>query len=333
MRIDFARSFAAVAIGVPHANAYHKVVNVRLRYSTRLREIDMEWQGREESGNVEDRRGLTGQQLGVAGGLGGIVVVILGLVFGLNRDQAQQLVDVIGLNKGDMAPGQKRELNPAEIELGKFSKTIMRDTEVIWGEQFAKMGKKYVEPKLVLFTDRVQSACGNAGASVGPFYCPSDQKVYIDLSFYNELDKKLGAPGEFARAYVLAHEVGHHVQNLLGYSARVDEVRQKHRSNDHPEVLHMSVRLELQADYFAGVWAYHGQKKYNFLQSGDIESAMNAANQIGDDTLQKKATGTVRPESFTHGSSRQRTRWFKAGAESGDVAGAKRIFDMRYEDL
>lgn len=293
----------------------------------------MEWQGREESSNVDDRRGISGQQLGAMGGLGGIVVVILGLVFGLNRDQAQKIVEVAGLNKRDMAPGQKRDLTPEEIELGKFTKVIMRDTEVIWGEQFAKMNKKYVEPTLVMFTDSVNSACGNAGASVGPFYCPGDQKVYIDLSFYRELDKKLGAPGEFARAYVLAHEVGHHVQNLLGYSARVDDARRKAGRNDSPEVLKMSVRLELQADYLAGCWAYHGQEKYKFLQRGDIDSAMNAANQIGDDTLQKKSTGTVRPESFTHGSSKQRVRWFKAGAETGDIKGAAKIFDLPYEQL
>jgi len=184
---------------------------------------------------------------------------------------------------------------------------------------------------LVLFTDQVNSACGSADAAVGPFYCPGDSKVYIDLSFYKILDEKLHSPGEFARAYVLAHEVGHHVQRLLGYSARVDESR---RTGSKAEANRMSVRLELQADYFAGVWAYYARKKYpNMLEKGDLESATNAAFHIGDDVLQRQAGRRVTPDAFTHGTARQRQRWFLEGFNTGDIKGAARLFDLRYEDL
>jgi predicted metalloprotease len=203
---------------------------------------------------------------------------------------------------------------------------IFKDTETVWGNLFEKMGEKYRQPTLVMFTDRVNSACGAANAAVGPFYCPGDEKVYIDLSFYREMQRKLDAPGDFARAYVIAHEVGHHVQKLLGYDQKAEMIRQRNKSE-------ASVRLELQADYLAGVWAYHGQKTFKFLQPGDLESALNAAWQIGDDTLTRKAGGIVREEAFTHGSSAERQRWFRKGFDTGSVSGAAALFDLPYREL
>jgi predicted metalloprotease len=292
----------------------------------------MKWKDREESTNVEDRRKLSPTTMAVGGG--SVVVVVLALLLGLNP---QQVAKFFGQGQGaqqqDDGDGQK-PLNPEEEEMAKFSRVIFHDTEVIWDEQFRRMGKEYRKPTLVFFTGQVDSACGSANAAVGPFYCPGDEKVYIDLSFYRELEKQLKAGGEFARAYVIAHEVGHHVQNLLGYSKIVDKARREGR--DKVELNHLSVRLELQADYLAGVWAHHANKKYgegNFLEKGDIESAVNAAHQIGDDHLQLQAQGRVRPDSFTHGSSDQRMRWFKAGFETGDVNKASELFDKPYKEL
>jgi predicted metalloprotease len=286
----------------------------------------MKWEGREESENVEDRRSF-GKTAGiVGGGLGGLVVLILALVFGVNP---QQLAGLLG--QGGPGPQEQRAADPEEEQQAHFTKTIFRDTEVVWDDLFQKMGKRYRKPVLVLYTDRVDSGCGAASASVGPFYCPADEKVYIDLSFYRDMQRKLNAPGEFARAYVVAHEVGHHVQKLLGYSQRVDEARRT------PEANPMSVRLELQADYLAGVWAHHADEKFKgrggFLEPGDVESALNAANEIGDDRLQMKARGTVRPDSFTHGTSKQRMRWFNAGFKTGDVKKAAALFDLPYDEL
>ena len=292
----------------------------------------MEWEGREESSNVEDRRGFSTQQMGVAGGLGAIVVVVLTFVFGMNKDQAQQIVNKIGVNQPQKQGENKRPLDPKEERLYSFSKVIFHDTEVVWDKQFANLGKSYKKPTLVVFTEQVQSGCGLADSGVGPFYCPADEKVYIDLAFYTEMERKLNAPGEFARAYVLAHEVGHHVQKQLGYTARADESRGRY-GNDSTETNKMSVRIELQADFLAGVWAHHGQEKYRFLHEGDIESALNAANQIGDDTLQKRATGRVKPDSFTHGTSKQRIHWFKEGFDSGDLKRARELFDLPYNEL
>jgi predicted metalloprotease len=220
--------------------------------------------------------------------------------------------------------------DPQEERLAHFAKVIFGDTERVWDDLFQKMGKRYQKPVLVLFSGQVRSACGMADAAVGPFYCPGDSRVYIDLSFYRDMEKKLNAPGEFARAYVIAHEVGHHVQRLLGYSKQVDEAR---RTMSKVEYNKMSVRLELQADYLAGVWAHYGQEKYRFLQPGDLESALNAAFQIGDDRLQKQARGYVVPDSFTHGTSAQRQRWFKQGFETGNIDDAKQLFDLPYEKL
>ncbi len=288
----------------------------------------MEWEGREESQNVEDRRGM-GAKAAIGGGAG-ILVIILALVFGVDP---QKLVGPGG-GGGPAAPGggeePARKASPEEERMAKFSRVIFRDTEVVWDKLVRELGKTYEKPTLVFYTDRVDSGCGSAPASVGPFYCPADTRVYIDLSFYGEMEQKLGAPGEFARAYVIAHEVGHHVQRLLGYSQRVDEARGR---VPKVEENRLSVRLELQADFLAGVWAHHGQKQFKFLQQGDLESAINAAFQIGDDRLQSRAGRVVTPHSFTHGTSKQRMRWFKEGFDTGDVKKARLLFDVDYDRL
>lgn len=289
----------------------------------------MQWEGREESENVEDRRGSRGKAGLVIGGGAGLVVLVLALVLGVDP---QKLAEIAGQGQG---PGQgeqqpDRPPDPAEEKMAHFSKVVFHDTEVVWDAQFKKMGKHYEKPVLVLFTDQVRSACGTADTAVGPFYCPGDSRVYIDLSFYRDMERKLNAPGEFARAYVIAHEVGHHVQRLLGYSRRVDEIR---RTGNKLEINHASVRLELQADFLAGVWAHHAEKQFKFLDKGDLESALNAAFEIGDDRLQKKARGSVMPDSFTHGTSKQRMRWFKLGFDTGDVSKAKLLFDLDYNQL
>ncbi len=287
----------------------------------------MEWEGREESENVEDRRGL-GKKAGlVIGGGGGLLLLILGLIFGVDP---QKLVNLGGGPGGAAVQPANQPPDPAEERLAHFSKVIFHDTEVVWDDLFRRMGREYRKPVLVLFTGQVDSACGTTSAAVGPFYCPGDARVYIDLSFYKDMERQLNAPGEFARAYVIAHEVGHHVQRLLGFTRRVDEARQ---SGDKVRANRMSVRLELQADFLAGVWAHHGQEKFHFLETGDVDSALNAAFQIGDDRLQKKARGYVVPDAFTHGTSRQRTRWFREGFQTGDVRKAKLLFDLSYQDL
>jgi uncharacterized protein len=275
----------------------------------------MEWEGREESSNVEDRRGI---HPGVAiGGGVGIIGVIIALI--------------LGIDPGNFMGGRQEVANRAgEEQQAKFTKVVLKDTEIVWNEQFQKMGKRYKEPTLVLFHDEVESACGRADAAVGPFYCPGDSKVYIDLAFYDTLERELGAQGEFARAYVIAHEVGHHVQRLLGYSGRADDAR---HIGSKKEANNMSVRLELQADYFAGVWAHYAQERFHYLNDRDIKSATDAAFRIGDDVLQKRARGRVTPDSFTHGTAKQRQRWFMDGYKTGDVKGASRLFDLKYEDL
>ena len=291
----------------------------------------MEWEDRQESENVEDRRTFGPKTLVIGGGVGAILIVILGLVFGIDPGKLGEIINP-GAPQGGAEQAkdqQKGPVDPEEERLASFSKVVFHDTEVIWGELFQKMGKQYRKPVLVLYSGRVDSACGLADAAVGPFYCPGDSKVYIDLSFFRDMQRKLNAPGEVARAYVIAHEVGHHVQRPLGYSQRVDEARKGSKT----EANQMSVRLELQADFFAGVWAHHAQKKFKFLQKGDIESALHAAFEIGDDRLQKKARGHVVPDSFTHGTSKQRMRWFKEGFDKGDVSKAAALFDLRYDQL
>ena len=284
----------------------------------------MDWQGQRESENVEDDRGSSGSgfmgmPIAVHGGIGTIVVVLLvSWIFHVNplqllqqMPQGNQGGQVVMQPGGGAAPP-----DPAQDELVKFVKVVLADTEDVWTDQFSKMGRQYRDPKLVLFTGSVQTACGFSSAAVGPFYCPEDEKVYLDLSFFNELSRRFHAPGDFAQAYVIAHEVGHHVQKLLGITDKVDAARRRASEKDANE---LSVRLELQADFLAGVWANHAQKMKNILQPGDLDEALRAAGSIGDDTLQKQAQGYVVPDSFTHGTSAQRIKWFRKGFDTGDI--------------
>jgi predicted metalloprotease len=269
----------------------------------------MRWQGRRQSTNVDDRRGLSGGSIAAGGGIIGVVVLVLNFLLGGDTSTTQLPL-----------PGQNQPLSTeqqaAQDEMADFVKVVLADTEDIWGQLFAKAGKQYQAPTLVLFSGYTQSACGNASAATGPFYCPGDQQLYIDLSFYNELKNRFGAPGDFAMAYVVAHEVGHHIQYLLGTSDQVQRLRGRLSEEEYNQY---SVRLELQADFYAGVWAHYVQGK-GYLESGDIDEALNAANAIGDDRLQKEAQGYVVPESFTHGTSAQRMYWFKKGYETGDMS-------------
>ncbi len=274
----------------------------------------MKWRGREESQNVEVRRGM-GPRAAVGGGLGLLIVIVVGLIFG--PDAAKQFLQVqqqVGVQQAPKdADTEPVKLSPEEEERLSFVKVVLRDTEKVWGEQFQQMDMKYREPKMVVFKDAVESACGLAQSAVGPFYCPADEQIYIDLSFFDDLAKRHHAAGDFAQAYVIAHEVAHHVQKLLGYTKEFSNLSSRSNQNEH------SVRLELQADFLAGVWAHHAQQNYQILEEGDIEEAMNAASQIGDDRLQLEATGRVRPDAFTHGTSEQRMRWFRKGLMTGDI--------------
>lgn len=274
----------------------------------------MRWGGRQESENVEDRRSMGGPQMAMGGGIGAIVIAFIAIWLGADPAMVLRMLANAPrpVQQAPPAPGQKAEHD----EMAKFVGVVLRDTEVVWQDLFKKMGKNYRDPRLVLFTGRVESACGFQSAAVGPFYCPPDQKVYIDLAFYGELKNRFKAPGEFAQAYVIAHEVGHHVQNLLGIS---EMVHKKQQRASEREANDLSVRLELQADFFAGVWAHHAQVRFNILEPGDIESALTAAAAIGDDTLQKNAGRRVSPESFTHGTSKQRVKWFRKGFDTGDM--------------
>ena len=272
----------------------------------------MLWRGQRQSDNVEDRRGISGGGLAIGGGLGGIVVVVIALLLG--ADPRQLLEQVPGNDPGSGA-GTSHPTNPEEAELRQFVGAVLADTEDVWTDIFRKSGKQYTDPKLVLFTDQVRSGCGLAGAAVGPFYCPSDHKVYIDLSFYHELKSRFHAPGDFAQAYVIAHEIGHHVQTLLGTMEKVNAVREGMRKDGANQ---LSVRLELQADFLAGVWAHYAQMR-GVVEPGDIDEALRAASAIGDDRLQRQSQGYVVPDSFTHGTSEQRVRWFRKGFETGDI--------------
>lgn len=271
----------------------------------------MRWRGQRQSSNVEDRRGLRLSRGVGIGGVGGVVLGLLALYF---TNDPTLLLQSIGGSTQSEGPYQE---SPEETETAQFVRVVLADTEDVWDALFAQSGGRYEHPTLVLFTDAVQSACGTADTAAGPFYCPGDRKVYIDLSFYDELKQRFGAPGDFAQAYVIAHEIGHHVQNLLGAMDKVQAARQ--RANER-QANALSVRLELQADCYAGVWAYHAERTRQILEQGDIEEALNAANAIGDDRLQRQSQGQVVPDSFTHGSSEQRVRWFKRGIERGDVA-------------
>jgi predicted metalloprotease len=272
----------------------------------------MRWQGRRESGNVEDRRGSSRGGLIAGGGIGTIVIAVIIYFLGGDPSQVMDLQQQQAPSQGQLSPQQEA----AEREAAGFVKVVLADTEDVWNKLFSEMNQQYQEPTLVMFTGVVESACGNASSASGPFYCPADRKVYIDLSFYDELKDKLNAPGDFAMAYVIAHEVGHHVQNLLGISEKVQRARSQLSETEYNK---LSVKLELQADFFAGVWANHAQKMQNILEAGDIEEALNAANAIGDDRLQKQSRGVVVPDAFTHGTSAQRMYWFKKGFETGDV--------------
>ncbi len=266
----------------------------------------MRWAGRQGSGNVEDRRGMGGR-VAIGGGIGGIVILILSLLMGENP---------LNYINTESAP-VTQQTTEAEDRQAQFVGVVLKDTEDVWNKLFTEqLNANYQEPKLVLFTQSVDSGCGYASAATGPFYCPADGKVYIDLSFYNDLQSRFNAPGDFAMAYVVAHEVGHHVQNLLGISDKVHNARQ---SQSEEEANAMSVKLELQADFLAGVWAHHAQEMKNILEEGDIEEALNAANAIGDDRLQMQSQGYVVPDAFTHGTSKQRMYWFKKGFETGDI--------------
>ena len=286
----------------------------------------MKWEGNRESDNVEDRRGDSGSGGGGGFGFGGrsvgigtIVVALLGgWVFGINpMTILNALSGGAPQSQVQQSPQSPAQGPPADDRMGRFVSTVLADTEDVWKDVFAKGGGSYQEPRLVLFRGQIGTGgCGTGQSAMGPFYCPADQKVYIDLAFYETLAKRLGAPGEFAQAYVVAHEVGHHVQNLLGISAKMDQMRGRVSKAEYNV---LSVRLELQADCFAGLWANHAQTSRQILENGDVASAMNAAAKIGDDALQRAGGGVVVPESFTHGTSAQRQRWFDTGLRSGRV--------------
>ena len=289
----------------------------------------MKWEGNRESDNVEDRRGDDGGD-GSGGGFGGggllggrnigigtiVVALVGGWMFGINP------LTILGMLSGGGAPTAQVQQQtpahrpPADDRMAAFVSTVLADTEDVWKAVFSKGGSSYREPRLVLFRGATQTACGQGQAAMGPFYCPGDQKVYIDLGFYETLKNQLGAPGDFAQAYVIAHEVGHHVQNLLGISSKMEQMRGRVSKVEYNA---LSVKLELQADCFAGVWAHHAQSARQILEQGDVEEAMNAAARIGDDALQRSSGGAVVPDSFTHGTSAQRQRWFSIGLKNGGV--------------
>ena len=288
----------------------------------------MRLDGRRESENVDDRRRRGGgKKAGI--GIGGLVITAL-ITWVMGGDPLSVLSNAdLGSMINEQGQTATYEPTAEEEELAKFSKQILAGTEDVWTKEFQKMGRTYEPPRLVLFTGSVQSGCGGASSSMGPFYCSADQSVYIDLSFFSQMKKQLGADGDFAYAYVIAHEVGHHVQYLLGI---LDEAHQKMSSVSEKERNRISVRLELQADYLAGVWAYHDNKMFNSLEDGDIEEGLNVASRIGDDYLQKKTQGYTVPDAFNHGTSEQRVRWLRKGLTSGNVAGAD-TFSSAYDEL
>lgn len=271
----------------------------------------MRWRGERQSENIEDRRGMSRGGLAI-GGLGSIVVLIIAVLLGADP---RQLLEQVPVNDPSTGTSTSRPTNPEEEELKQFTSVVLASTEDVWTDVFRQAGANYRKPTLVLFTDQVSSACGRAGAAVGPFYCPGDEKLYLDFSFFRDLQSRFRAPGDFAQAYVIAHEVGHHVQRLLG---TMDRVNAAQRQRGEADANALSVRLELQADFLAGVWAHYAQQK-GMLEQGDIEEALGAASAVGDDRLQRESQGYIVPDSFTHGSSQQRVRWFRRGLETGDV--------------
>ena len=283
----------------------------------------MRWKGRQTSTNVEDRRG--GRTGRVVGGTVGIGTIIFFIAYTLITGEAPTQM----INQQTQAP-QTQQAQAPDDDLATFSKVIFKDTEDVWSKVFAEdLNSRYRYPKLVLYSGQTQAACGMASAATGPFYCPADEKVYLDLNFFRELKSRFGATGDFAMAYIIAHEVGHHVQNLLGITRQVQSQRRRLSKAAYNR---LSVRLELQADYFAGVWANHIEKMKHVLNEGDIEEAMRAANSVGDDRLQKKYTGRVVPDAFTHGTSEQRMRWFLKGFKTGDINQGD-TFKVAYQDL
>jgi len=274
----------------------------------------MKWGGRRQSDNMEDRRGVSGGQVAVGGGIIGVIVLLINMFTG---GDSSFLNDITNQIQPGSQQGQPVELTAEDKKQGEMVNAILVDTEDVWTKLFQENGMEYEYPKLVLFRDGVQTACGGASSASGPFYCPEDHKVYMDLAFFDELQSRFGAKGgDFAVAYVIAHEIGHHVQTLMGTSAKVHQMQQQ---GSEREANRLSVALELQADFYAGVWAHHDQKMKNILEEGDIDEALSAANAVGDDAIQSKAQGRVVPDSFTHGTSAQRMFWFKKGFETGDI--------------
>ena len=285
----------------------------------------MKWEGQDQSSNVEDRRdegggsgGGGGLRIGGRGiGLGSIAIALVaGWVFGINPLTVLSLLSGGGMETAPQVQQGPAHAPPAGDKAAAFVSVVLKDTEQVWGKVLQASGSRYSEPKLVLFRGATPTACGTGEAAMGPFYCPGDRKVYLDLDFFDTLSRRMGAPGDFAQAYVVAHEVGHHLQNLMGITDKVDAMRGK---VSQTQMNALSVKVELQADCLAGVWAHHSQQGKGWLDQGDIEEALNAAAKIGDDTLQKASTGRVVPESFTHGSSAQRMSWFKRGMDSGSI--------------
>jgi predicted metalloprotease len=277
----------------------------------------MRWKDERRSDNIEDRRSIRPAGIAVGGGIGTLIVVVVAVLLGADPRQVLNLVQKQQQQQGGAPQKVDRKFSAAEEERKDFVSAVLAQTEDVWGEQFQKMNLQYERPTLVLFTEAVKSeGCGFASAAVGPFYCPGDRNVYLDLGFFRELEERFKAPGDFAQAYVVAHEVGHHVQNLLGINSKVRRLQARATKE---EANRLSVRLELQADFFAGVWAHHAQRRRQILEPGDVESALRAATAIGDDALQKQAQGYVVPDSFTHGTSEQRARWFRLGLKTGDI--------------
>jgi uncharacterized protein len=281
----------------------------------------MRWQGRRQSSNVEDRRGISPRGI-AGGGIGTIVILLVAYFLGVNPDQLTELVP-----ETEQSNTSAYQSTPEENQLKEFSAVVLGDTEDVWNKLFREMGYAYKPAKMVIYSDQVESGCGLAGSGTGPFYCPADESVYLDLSFCDELKNRFKAPGDFALAYVIAHEVGHHVQDLLGTSDKVASLRQRLSEKEYNKY---SVRLELQADFYAGVWAHHDQKLHNVLEEGDIEEALNAASAVGDDRIQKQMQGHVVPDAFTHGTSQQRMTWFKKGFTTGDIEQGDTFADIDF---
>jgi predicted metalloprotease len=273
----------------------------------------MLWRGQRESGNVEDeRQSGGGGRIAIGGGIGGVILVVAYLLLG---GDPQALFDMSQKSQPSSAIS-KADPNAPKDDMSQFVAVVLADTEDAWHDIFRRMGREYEEPKLVLFFHQTRTGCGFASSASGPFYCPDDRKVYIDLSFYRELQDRFGAPGDFAQAYVIAHEVGHHVQNLLGISEKIQAARGRLSQREFNQ---LSVRLELQADFFAGVWAHYAERTKGIVENGDIDEALRAASAVGDDNLERQTQGYVVPDSFTHGTSAQRVRWFRKGYETGDI--------------